>query len=324
MSALPDFVRQMLASRAHHLHHHLWHSVRNAWNSPELTPEVRERIIEAGWNPPDDRGALDAGGKPILDNFSGEDFLYMHRQMIGEANRALEEAGDPFYPRVMPWERIPGPGDAGFPVPAAWNVNDPSAKPEDNRDATIGQRRVKSSEFFESTIRVWEQTFTNKATLRRLTLGQLGSLVEFTIHNTLHNRFASEPIGYRPDGKNPDDPIDSKWDVPDHDYLGDTYSSHVNPLFWFLHGWVDTCIDLWFAANGATPSTYKWTGTCTGKLDSRSDRERPLRAIFARPRGHEGAHEYHGHGTDVAEMEELIRALRSCGAIRNFYHDLLK
>src|SRR5947207_364653 len=111
MIALPASVRAMLASRSHRLHHHLWHSVRNAWNSPDLTPEVRQRIIDAGWNPPNDRAALDAKGKPILDNFSGEDFAYMHRQMIAELNAALKEAADPSYPKVMPWAFIPGPGD---------------------------------------------------------------------------------------------------------------------------------------------------------------------------------------------------------------------
>jgi hypothetical protein len=52
----------------------------------------------------------------------------------------LKDANDRFYPAVSAWVRIPGPGDPGFPVPAAWNVNDPEANPEENREATIGQR----------------------------------------------------------------------------------------------------------------------------------------------------------------------------------------
>jgi len=33
--------------------------------------------------------------------------------------------------------------------------------------------------------------------------------------------------------------------------LGDFYSSHVNPVFWRLHGWVDDRIEDWFAAHEA-------------------------------------------------------------------------
>jgi hypothetical protein len=49
------------------------------------------------------------------------------------------------------------------------------------------------------------------------------------------------------------DPFDfnAKWDDPKNDYLGDFYSSHVNPLFWRLHGWVDDRIEDWFNAHEA-------------------------------------------------------------------------
>jgi hypothetical protein len=45
--------------------------------------------------------------------------------------------------------------------------------------------------------------------------------------------------------------IDPKWDVADNDYLGDFHSSHVNPIFWKLHGWVDDCIGAWQVAHDA-------------------------------------------------------------------------
>jgi hypothetical protein len=118
----------------------------------------------------------------------------------------------------------------------------------------------------------------SRARLRKLTLGQLGSLLEFTVHNSLHNRSASEPIGYRPDGANPGESVDPKWDSPDYDYLGDTYSSHVNPVFWFLHGWVDTSIDRWFYANRVKASEYRRTGRWIGKLEAGVNPGRPLRA----------------------------------------------
>jgi hypothetical protein len=46
--------------------------------------------------------------------------------------------------------------------------------------------------------------------------------------------------------------IDPRWDVAENDYLGDFHSSHVNPIFWKLHGWVDDCIGAWEAAHNAT------------------------------------------------------------------------
>ena len=37
--------------------------------------------------------------------------------------------------------------------------------------------------------------------------------------------------------------------IPRDDYLGEFFSSHVNPLFWRLHGWVDYRIEDWFNAH---------------------------------------------------------------------------
>ncbi len=43
--------------------------------------------------------------------------------------------------------------------------------------------------------------------------------------------------------------FDPMWDDPKYDYLGEFYSSHVNPLFWRLNGWVDDRIEDWFKAH---------------------------------------------------------------------------
>ncbi|MFF8840286.1 hypothetical protein [Streptomyces sp. NPDC015130] len=37
-----------------------------------------------------------------------------------------------------------------------------------------------------------------------------------------------------------------------YDDLNDTFSSHVHPVFWRLHGWVDDRIEDWYAAHAAT------------------------------------------------------------------------
>ena len=48
------------------------------------------------------------------------------------------------------------------------------------------------------------------------------------------------------DHKDKESDIDKKWDDEKYDYLGDFHSSHVNPIFWKLHGWVDDCIEFWY------------------------------------------------------------------------------
>ena len=43
--------------------------------------------------------------------------------------------------------------------------------------------------------------------------------------------------------------FDPMWDDPKYDYLGESYSSHVNILFCRLTGWVDDRIEDWFNAH---------------------------------------------------------------------------
>ena len=43
---------------------------------------------------------------------------------------------------------------------------------------------------------------------------------------------------------------------PSYDYLADTYASHVNHIFWKLHGWIDERIRDWI-------KTHEITGGCS-------------------------------------------------------------
>lgn len=144
-----------------------------------------------------------------------------------------------------------------------------------------------------------------------------------TIHNALHNRFSAEPSGYMPDvNLAATKQIDPRWDDPSYDYLGDTYSSHVNPLFWYLHGWVDSLIDRWAEANRV--SEIAWTGTWVGKLEPGWDPQ--VHRFFGLKRRFlvHGRHDHHGPAEhrEIKEMEELVAALGSCGVIKNFYDAL--
>jgi hypothetical protein len=86
-----------------------------------------------------------------------------------------------------------------------------------------------------------------------LTLGQLGSEMELGLHDWLHMRWASVPRDPSNGAPVPfaRDPADfaARWYAPENDFLGDPFSSHVNPVFWHFHGWIDDRIEDWFRAH---------------------------------------------------------------------------
>lgn len=243
---LPKQVKIEMAKREHRLRHYLWHGVRNSW--ARLTDVQKQEILKLypGWEPI--RPALDAGGIPIRDNLSGEDFLYMHRQMIAEVNKILSRVGDPNYPKVEGWAQVPPPGDPDYPVPEL-----------------PGLEEVKSDDYYRNVLAPWERQYKSEEYLKEVTLGQLGVDLEWTIHNDMHMRWAApSPVGYRPRGPLTQ-LVDSRWDNPDYDFLGDTYSSHVNPIFWKLHGWADDRIEDWKRVNGIV-GDIQWEGTWVGPM----------------------------------------------------------
>ena len=243
---LPSQVVNKMAQRDHRFHHYLWHRVRNSWLRLKESERQAVRDINPAWEPP--RPARDQAGNPVRDNDSGEDFLFMHREMIALVNEILAAVGDAAYPRVEGWTRVPPPGDADYPVPEF-----PGS----------GLEEIKSAEYFDEFIAPWETQYTDPDHLRSVSLGQLGSDIEFTIHNDLHMRWAApSPVGYRPTTALTQG-IGAQWDAPAYDYLGDSYASHVNPVFWKLHGWVDDRIEGWKRANGVA-GEIEWTGTWVG------------------------------------------------------------
>jgi hypothetical protein len=261
---LPSSVIKMMASRDHRFLHMVWHGTRNSWT--RLDKDQKEAVRKLGWQPggKEERPSVSAKGNPIIDNGCGEDFLFMHRQMIDMVDEmSKKETGKP----VPRWATIPAPGPAvvepnfgskplvvpvsgnpdGYAVPAAWNSGN------EMMDRRLGS--LKADSFYWTRMRWWDRQFKDPQYLRTLTLGELGALLEYSVHNDMHMRWASMPqdprTGEPVPGGRPDNDVRTLWDDPKYDYLGEFYSSHLNPVFWRLHGWIDDRIEEWFQAHEA-------------------------------------------------------------------------
>ncbi len=242
---LPGNVINHFADRLHRLHHAAWHGIRNRWLN--MSDEQRRAVTELDWQIEGNRYALEGERtRPAASNGSGEDFLFFHRQMVVAYKSLMTEAGE----KPIEWAEIPQPGADGPQnsdgVPAAWPI--PPAPFLARRFAAL-----KTDEFFWSRMRWWDYEFKNPAFLASLTLGQLGSLIEFSVHNDMHIRWSAVPRDpvtnvILPTGR-PDWDISTKWNSPKYDWLGEFYASHVNPIFWRLHGWIDDRIEDWFKAH---------------------------------------------------------------------------
>ncbi|HEX8746599.1 MAG TPA: hypothetical protein VF717_05310, partial [Pyrinomonadaceae bacterium] len=153
---LPAPVLEMMASREHRLLHSIWHGSRNMWLG--LKESQRKEITRLGWAPP--RPSATPSG-PLVGNGSGEDFLFMHRQMIIMVNAAAKKAGaDP----IKGWTNIPPPesdiNTDGFQVPPTWiDLSDP-----------LSNRRIaalKTDVYYWSRMRWWDREFKNPQYLRQ-------------------------------------------------------------------------------------------------------------------------------------------------------------
>jgi len=257
--ALPIEVSVLMGSRHMRYHHFLWHNLRELWHN--LDQDTRTTISKLGWEPP--RPSLDASYNVIEDNNSGEDFLYMHKQMVKKVNEIV--AGTP-YNKVVGWTRIPDLTNTEYAVPAPYTV-------EWDAGFTTVVADLKSDNFYLNTIKPEEDNMMDPAYLRGLDLGDFGAKLEYGIHKYAHLRFSTKKanIGLRNTGvANPTPDIDEIWDNLQYDWLGDAYSSHVNPWFWKIHGYVEDRIEAWRVANGLRTIVWKgtWQGGPMGQLEN--------------------------------------------------------
>ncbi|QJI39053.1 pyoverdine maturation tyrosinase PvdP [Pseudomonas sp. ADAK13] len=240
-----------LIAPEHRLFHQLWHASRDRWH--KLSEKKRDALRGIGWQPGPRDQERDARGPRKDRNGSGVDFFFMHRHMLGTARLMQDLPSWPRFPLPQPELERDRQGFAryfdnhdGFALPPAW-----LAEGDDEYSQWVGD--IKSAETYHGNFEVWESRYRNPAYLARLTLGQFGSEIELGLHDWLHMRWASVPRDPSNGAAVPmaRDPADfaARWYRPENDFLGDPFSSHVNPVFWHFHGWIDDRLEDWFRAH---------------------------------------------------------------------------
>jgi len=219
---LPKTVVEHFADREHRLHHAAWHALRNGWRG--LRKDQQAAVGALGWEPPRPSLLTAVNGgilKPLVSNGSGEDFLYFHREMVIMFRQLMDAEGE----KRVEWGNIPAPGAPGDEVPPAWRI--PKAPSLERRI-----RALKTDEFYWSRMRWWDQQFKDPTYLSALTLGEFGSLIEFSVHNDMHMRWSATPrdpetnkLLVNGDVGRPYKDTSERWDNPKYDWLGEFYSS---------------------------------------------------------------------------------------------------
>lgn len=242
---------EMMGGRAHRLWHFAWHGVRNAW--PRMNASQRRQVRErlgAQW------GREDAETPQNPQPDIGEEFLHMHRTMITALTEHLKSKGMNMY---EPWTEPPGADDRTYPTPK--DASDPGA----TSVATLNK------------LRDWDRQAKDMTRLKGMSLGEYGEWLERTMHNTFHMRWAAESdfVGQPGSFFDRTSEADLKsWESPTNRYLGSTYTSHVHPFFWRLHGYVNARIEDWLKAHGYTSiaenctesNCYQWKRRWTGPI----------------------------------------------------------
>ncbi|WP_220814883.1 pyoverdine maturation tyrosinase PvdP [Pseudomonas paralcaligenes] len=240
-----------LISSGHRLFHQLWHASRDRWH--HLDEGRRQSLRGLGWQAGPLGQERDARGKRRHENGSGEDFLFMHRQML---NRARSMQSLPSWPQLPAPRPFIGHGVQAFADYLA-NVDGTSVPPawEIAGDDAFNQwlLYIKSSEGYYNDFQAWEAQYRDPEYLSSLCLGELGSRIELGIHDWLHMRWSSLPRDPSsglptPYGRGSSD-FAGRWYGAGNHFLGDPFSSHVDPLFWAFHGWIDDRIEDWFSAH---------------------------------------------------------------------------
>jgi hypothetical protein len=183
----------------------------------------------------------------------GEDFLFMHRQMIKMVQLELTAAGQPC---IAGWSPPPA---------SAFDKNWPKPDKPDHPDE-IDMEQLNA---FFGAINLEVANLESEKTLRKMSLNQYGSQIQFNLHIMLHTAYMESPEVL--EGKCQGDELYSST----CDNLGSNASSAYNKHFWKLHGYIDSLIGKWLTANGyreiavhcdGRKACYEWKGTFLGNF----------------------------------------------------------
>lgn len=240
-----------LISPEHRLFHQLWHASRDKWHT--LAEDKRDALRGIGWQPGPRGQERDARGPRKDRNGSGVDFFFMHRHMLGTARSMQDLPSWSSFPMPQPELERDRQGFAVYHDNHDGTALPPTWRAAEDTEYTQWVSDIKTAETYHSNFQVWESRYRDPRYLAKLTLGQFGSEVELGLHDWLHMRWASVPRD--PSNGQPvpfaRDPADfaARWYAPENDFLGDPFSSHVNPVFWHFHGWIDDRLEDWFRAH---------------------------------------------------------------------------
>lgn len=306
-----NIINQLMGSPVHRQYHYLWHATRGGWDRLSANEQAALRRNSPAWG--QHARLCPSPGTSATYNPAGEEFLLMHHMMIDQLQATLTQQG---LPCIAPWTQVPADNDALFPVP---NANPWSTDPNDPKGPIA-----------RAYIDAWQQWFMDPAFLRQHTLSEIGYALEFTIHNMLHMRWAAAP---RTGDDFPQTAsqilvpnfLSNQYASPEFNYLGNSYSAHVNPVFWKLHGWVDQVVTAWIRANGYTRisfncptgdrTCYPWQSRWNGV--SNEPRGGGANDPHAGHHGH-GSHGGHGGHGDATQDRNLDRAVSKISRFATF------
>jgi hypothetical protein len=210
--------------------------------TPRTDAEIVAEWQNAGWMPKDDADGFIRSHNVFDGELAGEDFLYMHRQMIKMTQIELSYFGKAC---VAPWSDVPASvDDSAWPVPMKTSRDQDTAALE--------------------TIRAMVAQLRDPAVLRGMSLNDLGHCINNTIHGGFHNVY-SAPARCK----------SAEDESVECDDLLPSWSAPVNKHFWKLHGLVDDMIGRWLQAHGKSTinencagraDCHEWKGKFTGPM----------------------------------------------------------
>lgn len=286
-------MKARMAQPSHRKWHHLWHGIRNAHLAGRLTKSDMDQItrrLGSEWQRREDKQDV------------GEEFLQMHHVMIANLTQHLQAHGCTPYNR---WSEPPSDKDEIYPV------FDP---------------RVPKNGGFE-LMRQWHQQVTSPEVLSNpsVTLGAFGEYLENGLHNSMHMRHANpkgaiSAFNQLPAFFNISEDANSELNRPSNDWLGHPYSSHVNPFFWRLHGYIEDRLNAWLAAhnfkgflgeNGCNDENicYKWRRPWAGVVPANASDKTPLGSALGVPktRGVEDHADHETVGQKASDLPDRIK-----------------